>query len=79
MFTADTYTYIASVPSGAEEDGGCPLAGPSGLAFSETENELYIADPVAERVFVLDGDTLKRKRTLSRAGRYGRGYRVCSL
>lgn len=45
---------------------GVPSPDPSGLAFSETENELYIADPVAERVFVLDGDTLKRKRTLSR-------------
>ncbi len=66
VFTADTYAYIATVPSGAEEDGGCPLAGPSGLAFSEAENELYIADPAAERVFVLDGDTLERKRTLSR-------------
>ena len=66
VFDAATFVYIASIPSGNEEEGGCPLAGPKGLCFSETLGELYIADPAAQKVFVLDGETYALKRSLGR-------------
>lgn len=66
VFDSETFTHVVTIQSGSEEAGGCPLAGPKGVCFSETLGELYIADPAAQKVFVLDGETYALKRSLGR-------------
>ena len=55
VFDSETFTHVVTIQSGSEEAGGCPLAGPKGVCFSETLGELYIADPAAQKVFVPTG------------------------
>jgi DNA-binding beta-propeller fold protein YncE len=69
------YSYIAAVNSvGAvnsvdavnKSGDGSALKNPEGVFFSETTGTLYIADTGAERIVVLDAETLLTKRVITR-------------